>query len=183
MSRIREIIRDVLKFFGAILGLVGIRIAEVAWGLLKLAVLAAILYGAAMEIGGRAPAQWPEASLALGTVWDYAAAGFETLAETWITVAVVVLVISAWVQSSAIRDIENRTGMNLIALVTLLNYLQIETDTEGMKAFRESRFLKHMKEGMFASLILGNAAAFDDRLTARATRGGLDATLLNDLGK
>ena len=73
--------------------------------------------------------------------------------------------------------------MNLIALVTLLNYLQIETDTEGMKAFRESRFLKHMKEGMFASLILGNAAAFDDRLTARATRGGLDATLLNDLGK
>ena len=183
MSRIRGIIREVLEFFGAIVALVGIRIAEIAWQLSKLAVFAAILYGGAMEIGGRAPAQWPEASLALGTVWDYAAAGFETLAEAWIAVAVVVLVIFAWVQSSAIRDIESRTGMNLIALVTLLNYLEIETDTEGMKASRENRFLQHLKEGMFASLIFGSGASFDDRLTARATRGGLAATLLNDLGK
>ena len=130
--------RDILTVILAATGLIGMRLASLAWGLFKLAVLAAILIGAATNVLDVTPKLWPPFEFSFDGIFGYAKLGFSTAADAWWILALALVLVWMSGMRSAVQSIETHVGESKIALVALLNYFETEVETEGSRTTTRS---------------------------------------------
>ncbi len=174
--------KDFFEFLGIAAAWIGLRLAALAWWLIKLALLAAIVIGVGTEVLNLAPKVWPPFEFGLSAFVTYATLGFLTAVDAWWILAVAFVLVSIWGTRAAVERIEKHVGESKIALVALGNYFKIEVETETMKVIREEGlkgFMRLGKENVFLSAIFG--FDFDDRLTARPVRWGASVSFHDDV--
>lgn len=178
--------KDTLEILGSLLALVALRVAAFAWLVLKLAVLAAILVGAGTEVINNAPQIWPPFEFSLDVLLAYAVGAFDTALNSWIVIGLALLVIWMWSTRGDLKQLTSDATQTKIAVVALMNYLEIGVETEGMKALQEKGvrgIWQRAKENLVVSMILGQGMVVDDALTAKPVRHGASASLADDLNR
>lgn len=73
--------RETLEFFAAATGFVGLTLVRSTWWLIKLAVLGAVLVGAATNVLDLTPRLWPPFEFNFDGLLTYSKLGFATAAD------------------------------------------------------------------------------------------------------
>lgn len=179
-------VKSVIEAIGLLFGFVALRLGAMVWWLLKVFFGFCVIVGAAVQIlEGFDLAQYEQMTWYVG-VWDGIVSLGRSVVSNWMAVAV--LMVFLWVIGIKRRaeQVERDVTHTKIGLVALLNYLEIEVETEGMKQIKEVGGWSTTKTGWtnrVLGFVLGGSVrdAADDTLTSKAVRHGGEVNLRMDM--
>ena len=175
--------REGLIALVAVLSWVVWRLWRNAWSLIRLIVIAAVIFGAFKNVFAHAPASWPKAEISIGGFSEYLTLAFMMAADGWLPLGFVLIVLWTFGIRNNVKEIKSDTTQTKIAMVALMNYLDLGVETEGMKELKGG--FKGLAGLLMTSigLKLLTGKFDDDALTAKPVRlnSGASVTLLSDI--
>ena len=176
---------DAIRVLGALIIWVLDTLVRLLWSGLKIIVIVGVIVGAADQILAQAPISWPQFAFSFGTFFDYLTLTFETVTRSWLPLGVAIIVIWTWQTRSEISKISTDVVQVKIAIVALMNYLEVGVETEVQKEIEDKGWkraiLEAWKVNLALTLLTGQVQ--DDALTAKPTRlhPGSEITFRDDI--
>ena len=174
--------RGLIEVVAGVLGLLGIQLIKVSWLILKGVLILAVLVGAGRELLIKVPPEWPIWDASWRATLEYAGVVFSMALDRWWIIGLILSFF--WVMRVAGET--DRIGSNVqqtkIAIVALLNYLEVGVETDASKVLRERGIGAVLRQSMAAwpfSMLFG--FEFDDTLTSKAVRHGERVSLKQDM--
>lgn len=159
---------------GAIAALVAwpfLVLSRLIWSLLRLLAIAAVLVGALQAFLASAPAPLPDFELSRGWLGEFVTLAFATAADGWLPLGFAMIFLWTVGTRSTVGEVKKDTGQTKIAIVALMSYLNLGTETEGSKELKERGFksvIEAWKNNFWLWILLGRMD--DDALTAKPIR-------------
>jgi len=177
--------KEAAEVTGSILFLLASWALRVVWGIIKIAVFLAILWGAVKNLSDTTlPVVGGVVSWAKTATPSFFGASFLSwVAENWMAFAVLIIFLNSVFSRWALKELSKTGGYTRIFIGTVMNYLGVETETPSLKKIRDSGVWAVMKEGLTEGIvtrILGIELP-DDRLSAKAVRHGEEVQIADDL--
>lgn len=177
--------REAAEVSGSILFLIASWALRVAWGILKIAVFVAILWGAVKGVSNTSlPLIGDLVSWAKSTTPTFFGATFLLwIAENWLTFAILLVFLNSVSSRWILEELSTTGGYTRIFIGTVMNYFRVETETHSLKKIREAGMWAAVKDGMterIVTRILGIELP-DERLSAKAVRHGQEVHLADDV--
>ena len=174
--------KDFLQTLGALLGWLALRALSILWALLKLAVFVGILIGAIRNLIENNTVRLDGVDFSVSGIFDLFLFPVAVAAENWQIAGFVVVFWLICATNAAIKRMSSDVSQTKIGLITLLNYFETETETEGLKGLRDKGLWKWWMESLsmaFWGRVVG--VDMDDALTARPVRRGESVSFKEDL--
>lgn len=164
---------------------VAIRVFEVTWGLIKVAVFLAIVFGALKSLSGTS---FPVIGDVVG--WAkaanpsfFGAAFLLWVAENWMALALLLVFLNSVSSRRVLGELSKTGGYTRIFIGTVMNYFSVETETPSLKKMRDKGALSVIKQGVTEGVVtrVFGIELADDSLSAKAMRCGEAVCLSDDI--
>lgn len=170
---------------GSILFLITSWAVRVAWGIVKIAIFLAILWGAIKSLSSTdIPVVGDIVTWVKTAAPVFFGANFLSwVSDNWIHLAVLLIFLNSVTSRWILKELSETGGYTRIFIGTVMNYLRIETETPSLKKMREAGWWTLMKERLTEGIvtqILGGELP-DERLSAKAVRHGEEVHLVDDV--
>lgn len=177
--------KEAAEVTGSILFVIASWAFRVAWGIVKIAVFLAILWGAIKNLSSTSlPVVGNIVSWAKTVTPGFFGAVFLSwVSENWMAIAVLLIFLNSVFSRQVLEELSKTGGYTRIFIGTVMNYLRVETETPSLKKMREAGLWAVMKEGFTEGIVtrvLGIELP-DDRLSAKAVRHGEEVHLADDM--
>ncbi len=175
---------ETLSALVALFGWVILVLARFARSLIKLIVIAAVVLGALNTLFAHAPASWPQFEFSIEGFLEYLALAFMMATNGWLPLGIALMVLWIWGIRNNVEKFGSHATHVKIAIVALMNYLDLGVETEGMKELKEEGFksiIQAWKVNIGLKLLTGTTK--DDALTAKPVRlnSGASVNLISDI--
>jgi len=179
--------KEAAEATGLILFLIVSWAFRIAWGIIKIIVFLAILWGAVKSLSNTS---LPVIGDIVGWVKTtnpsiFGATFLSWVAENWMAFAVLLIFLNSVFNRWVLKELSETDGYTRIFIGTVLNYFGVLTEIRSSKKMREVGMWAVMKEGLTAGIItkiLGIELP-DERLNAKAVRYGEEVHLSDDVKK
>ena len=177
--------KEAIEVIGSILLLIVSWAFRLAWGIIKIVIFLAILWGAVKSLSNTSlPVIGDIVTWVKTTNPDFFGAAFLSwVAVNWMAFAILLIFLNSVFSRWVLEEISKTGGYTRIFIGTVMNYFGVETETPSLKKMREAGMWAVMKEGLSEGIItriLGIELP-DDRLSAKAVRFGAEVHLSDDV--
>lgn len=180
--------KDMVVSISLVLYLIGVRLLEICIKVIKIFIFVGIIVGGIQNISESVPDSLPPFIASFEGITDYIIIAFHVVSDSWIPIAIIVIFVWLAQMKKTLDKASNDIMHIKIANVALLNYFEIETESEGM-AIGQEKGLKgvfaKMRENLLWKMFLGSAAhdIFDDTLTTIPKRKGSRVRFSEDIAE
>ena len=104
------------------------------------------------------------------------------LIDKWVPLSVLIILIIVVRNAKVVSSVKSNTTVTKIGVIAIMDYLNIEVQTEGMVHVAKKGVMSYLKESIQLNILdtIFGTKTTDDAITAKAVRGGKPVKFEND---